>query len=968
MMSFRIEEVQRALECISSSATQENKNQALQYLEQFQKSPEAWTICNHILTADVDQSMIQLQVFASQTLRNKVTYDLSQLHGNLAQFKQTLLKLISLHSQKLIVTQLSVTLARLAIQYVEWRNPIGEIITVLNSQPGKLLEFLKILPEETLDIKSTPLTEDEFKSRVHELIDQIAKDVLNFLISSIGILKSNSNEITVTQVLNCLNTWSYEFPIEELLTVNPLVSLIFQVLNEAQEEDSDAFDAAVECLCVILKETRDVENENLISALYHELLTLQAKLLPLDQISDFDEYYDIMDGLTRLFVEAGEAWCVFIAKSPQVFKPLVTVLLLLTCRNSDLDIVKYTFPFWFNLKQMLVLPRFKEQRLAYQDIFVDLINGVIAHLKYPANNFSNKEEEDKFKEFRYDMGGVLKDCTAVVGSSKALNEPFTQITKAMTIPNPMEQWQNLEAPLFSLRTMAQEVSTSENVVLPQLFQMLCNMPEHPKIRYATTLVFGRYTEWAAKHPQFLEMELNYIFNGFQFANGDLSILTASSHALMYFCQDCSALLSDYVDQLVNFYWKIEPMVDTESLFEVCQGLSAVINQQPIERIGPSLELFIKPQLSNLVESVAMWKSSPSSKDFIRQVCDKIDMIFAVFEELKPRYEFPKQGEEPLEPYISTIWDTMHKILVDEGASSCEPIVEIAMKWLRKVFFNFHIFAKPILPSVANYLVQGYSTTGFGVYLWCSGAIISVFGDDESYSIESEVKDAVWQFTCSQCVTFMRNFEKVDHSKLDEIYDSIQDFFIMITDVIMFYPDRFIVSELLEPVFDVGLRCVCQVKNYDCYITIVRALDDILSWGFETPPISTVAIDDVPIEWRQCVITKVVQGKGSELVVSLLMGLVSNFSSDAHPDVIGCIVKCLNLATQATGDATVCMEWLSHGMDTLGKVTDQERAKLMTTVGNALPQRDLRRVRNGIKDFVSWYLRKNVSPRLYKSAP
>lgn len=363
-MSYSIDSIGNALQCITSVTDQETKKQALQYLEHFQKSPEAWSLCHDILSSKDNQTTTEVQVFASQTLRNKVTYDLTQLGDQKNAFKTSLLELIVHHSQKLIVTQLSVALARLAIQYLEWRQPISEIIAALNPYPSKLLEFLKILPEETLDIKSTPLSEDEFRSRTHELIEQIAEDVLKFLVNVVDSLGSNSSNITVAQLLNCVNSWAYELPIEQVLAMNSLLSSVFQVLNRGPDEDPEAFETAVECLCTILRETRDVPNEDIIKALYEQLISLQMNLLPVERITDFEEYSDIMDGLTRLFVEAGEAWSVLVAKNPEIFKSLVSILLLLTCKNTDLDVVKYTFPFWFNLKQMLVLPRFKSEREA----------------------------------------------------------------------------------------------------------------------------------------------------------------------------------------------------------------------------------------------------------------------------------------------------------------------------------------------------------------------------------------------------------------------------------------------------------------------------------------------------------------------------------------------------------------------------------------------------------------------------
>lgn len=312
MDNFQVSDILNALQCISSNASQDDKNKALQFLEQFQRSVTAWSVCNEVLSKpDPTNSLLELNIFAAQTLRNKVTYDLSQLENNLLQFKDSLLSILVSHNQKLIITQLNVALARLAIQFLEWQNPIFEIISLLNSSPSILLNFLRILPEETLDIASTPLTEVEFNSRIHELIDPIAEDVLKFLISCIDQLQStDSSPISLEQILHCLTSWSYEFAIEQLLSVQPLISLVFQTISNGNDNDMEAFDAAVDCLCVILRESRDTTNEQLISGLFEQLMLLQQKLMPTliaDQPLD-DEYDDdLLEGMTRLFVEAGEA-------------------------------------------------------------------------------------------------------------------------------------------------------------------------------------------------------------------------------------------------------------------------------------------------------------------------------------------------------------------------------------------------------------------------------------------------------------------------------------------------------------------------------------------------------------------------------------------------------------------------------------------------------------------------------------
>lgn len=975
-MSYQLSDVQKALQCISSNAVQSKKNEALHFLEQFQKSPEAWTLCHEVLS-NVDPSLLELHIFAAQSLRNKVTYDLSQLEGNLLQFKDSLLNLLIIHNQKLVITQLSVALARLAIQFLDWRNPVVEIINCLNPYPSKLLGFLRILPEETLDIGSTPLTEDEFNSRTHELINTIAEDVLKFLISCVDTLRSqqqHDTDITLEKIMRCLGSWSFEFSVDQLLSVKPLISLIFESLLQGPSDTSGVFDAAVDCLSVILKESRDAPNEELVLALYEQLMSLQIKLLPNllnTQVTqsqesntganDDDDDDEIMEGLTRLFVEAGEAWCVFISKSPEIYKPLVTVLLMLTSKNLDLDIVSYTFPFWFNLKQNLVLPRYQQCKEQYIPIFINLINGIIRHLQYPTDQFSSRESEDKFKEFRYHMGDVLKDCAAVVGTANALNQPLTRITESLSNN---ASWQELEAPLFSLRTMAQEISHGENNQLPQIFQILCNLPEHPKIRYASTLVLGRYTEWTAKHPEMLKMQLQYIFDGFSQGQKNTEIMTASSHALMYFCTDCSELLSEYIDQLLEFYFNVESIVDIESQFELCQGLSAVIDKQPIEKISFTLQRLLDDDISKMVELVPKWKSEPSV--YNSQIADKIDLIYALLEELKPRYEYPQQGQEPLLPQIEFVWSSLHALLADMGTMTDNVIVERSTKLLRRLFEKFHLFCEPILVSVAEFLVQGYASTGLGSYLWCSGSIIAVYGDDESLPIPQQLKEAVWLFSVSQCSTFIMNFNSIDSACLNDHYELIMDFFAMISDLVMFYPKEFILSDsLMGNVVDVALKALNKLKNFDAYILILRFLDDVISWGFKTPPISTVALNLVPDEWRQQISNEIIVARGSQLIICLFTGLVTNFHANSHSDAVSCIVKTFKLASEANNnDPSICAQWINQAADQLGMVTEKERENLSHAVVNGLNQKDYRKVREGIKTFVDWYLRKNVNPRCY----
>ena len=94
-----------------------------------------------------------------------------------------------------------------------------------------------------------------------------------------------------------------------------------------------------------------------------------------------------------------------------------------------------------------------------------------------------------------------------------------------------------------MRMMIREIDIEEEKVVPEVMRLLVNLPEHDKIRYAATLVLGRYTEWKAKHLEYLEFQLSYISSGFDTQNKD--VISAAAQALKHFCQDCKKVSRKY---------------------------------------------------------------------------------------------------------------------------------------------------------------------------------------------------------------------------------------------------------------------------------------------------------------------------------------------------------------------------------------------------------------------------------------
>jgi transportin-3 len=301
----------------------------------------------------------------------------------------------------------------------------------------------------------------------------------------------------------------------------------------------ELFDSVVDFIVAMFKETREVyENTESIKILYDQL----CKVSP--QLNELGTDPDTFRGIIRMYAEAGEAWVVLIAHEPEKYVYLVECLAQCTKYKEDLEVTKITFNFWFELTQLITVDKHKHAKEVCRHIYDGLVDVMIDHLHYPEGSDRNdifqgdRVAEDKFRDFRHEMGDVLKDCCRIVGGATCLGKAYMAVHQKLQqqAHGEIVRWQDIEAPLFSMRMMAREVDTEEDAVVPEVMKLLVSLPEHDKIRYAATLVLGRYTEWTAKHPEYLEFQLNYISSGFE--NQSKDVISAAAQALKHFCQDC----------------------------------------------------------------------------------------------------------------------------------------------------------------------------------------------------------------------------------------------------------------------------------------------------------------------------------------------------------------------------------------------------------------------------------------------
>ncbi|KAH7070976.1 armadillo-type protein [Paraphoma chrysanthemicola] len=946
------EPVLAAHNMMQSSGNRAQKEQAHQFLEQFQKSQEAWTTTLAILESPPADAAAKL--FAATTLKGKIVYDLHQVpRAQLPELRASIMRnLATFHAgPKPIRLQLCVCLANLAIQMTEWKDVLTDVVNTLGTDPTTLpcvLDFLRVLPEEVTHGRKIALTEVELTERTVELIDGNATQALDLLIR---YATSSPAAARNPQLLNCITSWMREIPLDAIINS----ALLKVIVDDVATLDGEPFEAAVECMSAVIAETRDVDEAMpSILALYPQVVALRPILAQAAQDEDTDKF----KGIAKIFAEAGESWVLLIARLPTDFRNLVESILEAAALDKERDAISHTFKFWYDLKQYLTLEKYAAARVQSMDIYSKLVDIMIGHLEFPKPESGDekdlfegdREQEEKFREFRHQMGDVLKDCCEVMGVVECLQKPYDLIQRwvqtygAQAGPNNVPEWQKLEAPLFAVRAMGRMVPPDEDVMLPRLIPLIAAIPDHNKLRFQAVMALGRYTEWTAQHPETLQPQLEFIMAAFEHSTKD--VIRAAALSFKFFCNDCASLLVGFIGGLQDFYAKHLNSLPISSQEEITEGVASVIAKVPNEQLYQTLKLYLDPVMQHLVAIAQQAKDEPEQK----LLADKINLITIFVETVRP--EVPMGQEHPAVKYCQEIFPMLGDIITHFNKSV--PILERVCRCWRYMVLSYRTAMRPLLPELAAKLTAGFDSSRQGCFLWATASVVREFsqGVDE---VDPSLANDVYQFYEQQAKTFLRILSDLPP---EELPDLIEDYFRLAADMALYFPSESISSPLMDTIVQAACSSLTLLKE-DPIIATLHFLRDLLAYGRNSAPSSSfdTTRHDVPEALRNRV-KELVMTSGVQLVQRIMTGMMYSFPEGAFADSSGVLLDLFELMPEQVA------QWVANTVSMLpqGSITPQESERFLNNIRQRIQTGDVRMIRTILQDFTTSYRRRNVAPR------
>ncbi|KAF8946454.1 Nuclear import receptor [Haplosporangium gracile] len=916
-----------ALNALYNAPSNSEKKEANRWLEDFQAKQEAWQTAVLLLSAETVG--LEAQVFGAQTLRRKIVDDFQDLDAaSRKQLHTSLLNISFQHkaSAKVIRTQLCLALAALALRMLEWEQPVRHMINLYGSNAADLpylLEFLTVLPEDVNDSRCPNLTDEEYRNRADELLTQNANEILKMLVM---FMEGSGGDTKLQEaVFRCFLSWLRSGDIAtSSLAKNPLLAFSFKALQMPE-----LFDTAVDVVCELIYQTKDIEESMpVIEEIYPNLLPLRQEIV--QSLEDDNE--DNIRGYCKIFVEAGECYLSLVVRHTDHFRGIVEGIAECTSFH-DLDVVPMTFRFWYQLADEL--RKNEEARVKYQDVYEKLVDVMIKHLHYPddMDSWSAKQRDD-FKDFRHVMGDVLKDCCLILGSRIPLGKAYMQITEAAQKTPP--KWQEVEAPLMALRSMGAQVEPDENEVLPEIMKLLSQLPDHPKIKYAATLVIARYGSWTDKHPEFIEYQLTFISSGF--VNED--VVAASALALKLLCKECSTHLLNYLNQLHGFFMNVTKKLRGLDLWEVTEAVAHVIAAVPNTELTQIFHMFCVP-IAHQLASLAS-KTAATQEEDIPLIIDNITQLKIFFETVNP--QVAPTEPHPCIPIVQELWPIMDS-LADRIGAVDEASRPLAGCW-RSIVISYRTHYAPLLPVTMARLIKSFKQTGLGQYLWVSSRVVREFGEQNpgaALQFVEELSASMWQILQKYAGQF------------DEIPDVVEDYFNLVSDTMVACPREYLHSTLFPTVFE-AMDASLALKEQYSLIAVLRHCRIVLDHLNDLQHPRNSPSQSLSLTASEAAIVKAQFEVHDAFVSRLIQGLIYNFPPEVHGDAIGLIKALAMFCPQET------VVWYGKAVSALEHATPNEMQKTVSDFSIAAADANWSKVRSAVHDFTTVYRRKNVLPR------
>ncbi|KAG8222278.1 hypothetical protein J437_LFUL003259 [Ladona fulva] len=699
-----LETVYQAIYTLNHNPDSAGKEKASQWLGALQRSVFAWKVADEMLHQKRD---LESCYFAAQTMRTKIQLSFHELppesHISLRDSLIEHISQVNEQTNTIIVTQLCLALADLALLMAQWQKPLEDLIKRFGqSNLWPLLEILTVLPEE-VNSRSLRLGANRRNDVMGELksSSKMVSECLKACLSN-----GSDNPTMHVKVLRCFTSWvSIQAISLSEISNNLIVGHAFHILANHQAP-SGVHEAATDCMCALLDCMCDRQCEKELEVqVFSGVLALEEGY----HLSVAQEDTEKSINYCRIFTELAESFFDKIVNESSENKPHYAVKIL------DL-VAEITFNLWFRLSEVLYQKNCISLTAVFKPYIERLITAVCGHCQMEPDHEGILEDSDDFYDFRVKVSELIKDVVFIVGSSNCFRQMF------LHLQSPGVTWDSSEAALFIMQAVAKNILPEEKEVVPKVVEAILNLPEntHVAVRHTSVLLLGELCEWIENHSETLEPILNFLL----YCLHKPMLATAAANSLQSICSACSDHMGVHFNGLVQIVQSLDNFaISNDAAIGLLKGVAVILGGLPPDEIQRAMKQLCWIQVTPLCELVET--SVKTEKGTKTDPVLWLDRLATIFRHTSPVVENGKI--HPCQPVITEIWPVLSNICTKYQADS--RIMERCCRCLRFAIRCVGKQSLHLLEPLVKQIVTLYQQNQHSCFLYMGSILVDEYAAD-----------------------------------------------------------------------------------------------------------------------------------------------------------------------------------------------------------------------------------------------
>ncbi|KAM3859139.1 transportin-3 isoform 2-T2 [Diretmus argenteus] len=760
--------VYQAVQALYHDPDPAGKERASVWLGELQRSMYAWEISDQLLQLKQD---VESCYFAAQTMKMKIQtsfYELPPethiaLRDSLLSHIQNLKDL-----SPIIVTQLALAIADLALQMASWKGCVHTLIEKYNNDISSmtfLIEILTVLPEE---VHSRSLRIGA--NRRTEIIEDLAyysSTVVTLLTSCVE--KTGNDEKMLIKVFRCLGSWFNLGVLDSnFMATNQLLMVLFQVLQR-DETSTNLHEAASDCVCSALYAIENVDtNVALALQLFQGVLTLETAYHMAVAREDLDKVLNYC----RIFTELCETFLETTVRSPgQGMGDLRTLELLLICAgHPQYEVVEISFNFWYRLGEHLYKTNDPALHSIFRPYIQRLLHGLARHCQLDPDH----------------LYSTLKEG----------NPP----------------WEVTEAVLFIMAAIAKSVDPENNPTLTEVLEQIVLLPEtvHMAVRYTSIELVGEMSEVVDRNPRFLDPVLNYLMKGLR----EKPLASVAAKAIHNICSVCRDHMAQHFQGLLDIARALDSFaLSTEAAVGLLKGTALVLARLPLEKIAECLSDLCAVQVLALKKLLAQNPSNGKTAD----PTVWLDRLAVIFRHTNPIVE---NGQtHPCQKVIQEIWPVLSETLNTHQADN--RIVERCCRCLRFAVRCVGKGSASLLQPLVTQMVSVYQVYPHSCFLYLGSILV------DEYGMEDGCRQGLLDMLQALCMPTFQLLEQANG--LRNHPDTVDDLFRLATRFVQRSPVTLLSSSIIVHIIQCAIAAT-TLDHRDANCSVMKFVRDLIHTG------------------------------------------------------------------------------------------------------------------------------------------